>query len=299
VIRDLSADGSTAADYLNGPGIDNKLRQTTATGTAFYFLQDHLGSTRALTDTTGNVLEQQQYDSFGYSAGSALTRYGYTGRERDSDAGLIYYRARWYDPQLGRFISEDPIGFGGLDVNFYAYVKNQPLLFRDPSGLRRCHPLLGAILGGVAGAGVGAGGGAVLGAVAGGVIGAAGGTLVIPGFGTIGGGVGGVGVGAGAGAFFGSAIGAGIGIGFGINYCIADDVCDDTDTKPWPPNPPQDNDRDNRCNRQLYGIDYPTCDAVGRARGPAAYAKCIASAHQRYAACLRGLPLPPLDTWNN
>ncbi len=58
--------------------------------------------------------------------GSALTRYGYTGRERDEATGLLYYRARWYDSQQGRFMSEDPIRFAG-GLNLYAYVQNDPI----------------------------------------------------------------------------------------------------------------------------------------------------------------------------
>jgi RHS repeat-associated protein len=57
----------------------------------------------------------------------------FTGRELDSESGLYYYRARYYDPYLGRFISEDPIGFDG-GINFYAYVDNNPLNATDPSG---------------------------------------------------------------------------------------------------------------------------------------------------------------------
>jgi len=102
-----------------------------------YFSQDHLGSTTALTGTTGKVVERITYDAYGNSAGSSRTRYGYTGRERDLDTGLLYYRARWYDPQVGRFISEDPIGFQGGDVNLYAYVLNNPANFRDPTGRQR------------------------------------------------------------------------------------------------------------------------------------------------------------------
>ena len=64
-----------------------------------------------------------------------LTRYLFTGRERDSFTGLQFSRARFYDPNLGRFISEDPIGFGGGDVNLYGYVWNNPVNFYDPSGL--------------------------------------------------------------------------------------------------------------------------------------------------------------------
>jgi RHS repeat-associated protein len=64
-----------------------------------------------MIDASGNLVETDSYDSFGNSTGSARTRYGYAGRERDPDSGLMYYRARWYDPQVGMFISEDSVGF--------------------------------------------------------------------------------------------------------------------------------------------------------------------------------------------
>ena len=112
VVKDINSDGSTV-DYLNGPGIDNKLRLTDSrlanTG-PLYFLQDQLGSTTGLTNSNGGIVERVTYDAYGNSTGTSLTRYDYTGRERDPDTGLLYYRARWYDPQVGRFISEDPIG---------------------------------------------------------------------------------------------------------------------------------------------------------------------------------------------
>ena len=66
------------------------------------------------------------------------TSYRYTGREYDEDTGLYYYRNRWYDPEIGRFISEDPIGFAGGDINLYGYVGNNPLSFTDPSGNYAC-----------------------------------------------------------------------------------------------------------------------------------------------------------------
>ena len=62
-------------------------------------------------------------------------RYAYTGRELENETGLYYYRARYYDPELGRFISEDPIGFSGGDVNLFRYVENDPINRVDPSGL--------------------------------------------------------------------------------------------------------------------------------------------------------------------
>ncbi len=134
VLRDLDVNDATIADYLNGPGIDNKLRQI-SDGTASYFVADHLGTTRAITDASGSVISTLTYDSFGkVTGGSAPTRYTYTGREIDVETGLMYYRARWYDPEQGRFISEDPIGLVG-GINLFAYVENNPVLLVDPSGL--------------------------------------------------------------------------------------------------------------------------------------------------------------------
>lgn len=226
VIRDTDASGATTSDYLNGPGLDNKIRQK-SNGTSLYFLTDQLGSTTALTDYHGDVVEQITYDSFANSSGSAFTRYTYTGREHDPLTNQLYYRARFYDPGLGRFTSEDPIGFLGRDVNLYSYVHNDPLRFVDPSGLRRCHPLLGAIGGGALGGIVGAVGGGVLGGLAGGSLGAAGLSFVVPGVGTIVGFGGGAAVGAQTGIYLGSGIGIGLGIGYGIEFCNKEDACDE------------------------------------------------------------------------
>ncbi|HEV7684565.1 MAG TPA: RHS repeat-associated core domain-containing protein [Pyrinomonadaceae bacterium] len=78
------------------------------------------------------MVESIAYDAFGNGGGS-LTRYTYTGREYDGRADLYYYRARWYDPDSGRFTSEDPIGLSG-GINLYTYVENKPLKFVDPQG---------------------------------------------------------------------------------------------------------------------------------------------------------------------
>jgi RHS repeat-associated protein len=134
VILDQNSDG-TSVTYLNGAGIDNKIRQT-VNGQAQYFLSDHLGSTNALTDATGAVIASTSYDSFGNATNANFpTRYQFTGREFDSLTGLQYSRARWYDANLGRFISEDPIGFRGGDVNLYGYVRNKSIKYKDPTGL--------------------------------------------------------------------------------------------------------------------------------------------------------------------
>ena len=133
VLQDRKSNGEVV-NYVNSLGIDNKLKVTTGT-TSKYFLTDHLGSTTGLTDSNGVVTESASYDSFGRTVSSNLTtRYQYTGREADEYTGLMFYRARFYDPQIGRFISEDPIGFRG-GINWYSYVENNPIQKRDPFGL--------------------------------------------------------------------------------------------------------------------------------------------------------------------
>jgi RHS repeat-associated protein len=85
------------------------------------------------------VINHIRYDSFGnvlqQTNAAASDRFLFTGREYDSEISLYYYRARYYDPQLGRFISQDPIAFKGRDVNLYRYVLNGPINSTDPSGL--------------------------------------------------------------------------------------------------------------------------------------------------------------------
>lgn len=137
VVRDLNSDGS-AIEYGNAD-LDDKLWQRKSDGTTHFLVTDHQGSTRALTDGTGGVVSNVSYDAFGNSTGSTLTRYDYTGRERDADTGLLDYRARWYDPVQGRFISEDPIGLAG-GINLYSYVLNDPLSGLDPLGLKFSFP---------------------------------------------------------------------------------------------------------------------------------------------------------------
>src|SRR5262249_32036902 len=83
----------------------------------------------------GAVHTEYTYEPFGGTTvtGSTTNPFQYTNRENDQ-TGLYYYRARYYDSRLGRFISEDPIGFAG-SFNFYTYVQNNPIRFVDPRGL--------------------------------------------------------------------------------------------------------------------------------------------------------------------
>lgn len=147
--QDVMQDKNSAnseADYINGLGIDDKLKVSNTSG-SLYYLKDHLGSTQGLTGVPGSVAEWQRYEAFGNSSVSnSFTRYGYTGREKDADSGLMFYRARWYDAEQGRFISQDPIGFSGGN-NFYGYVGSNPLSKVDPTGLAENGGLYHAPLG--------------------------------------------------------------------------------------------------------------------------------------------------------
>ncbi|WP_217430515.1 RHS repeat-associated core domain-containing protein [Parasulfitobacter algicola] len=108
-------------------------------GSVFELFRNRLGSIlTAVVLSTGTVAADYEYDSFGQrelAAGSVEQRYGFTGREHDAETGLIYYRARHYDPALGQFLQRDPIGFAAGDLNLYADVWNDPYNWTDPSGL--------------------------------------------------------------------------------------------------------------------------------------------------------------------
>jgi len=135
------ASGTIKTFYTHGAGIDEHLALE-RNGSFAYFHADGLGSITSITDANWNVVQTYEYDSFGMvkPSTSFCNSYTYTGREWDKETGLYYYRARYYDPMEGRFISKDPIGFDGEDVNLYAYVGNQPINYVDPYGLARFDP---------------------------------------------------------------------------------------------------------------------------------------------------------------
>jgi len=142
-------DGQLANRYLHGPAIDQILADEqvdslSSSGEVLWPLTDHLGTVRDLaaydgtTDTT-SVVNHIAYDAFGrvtsQSNAAVDHLFGYTGREWDSAVDLQYNRARWYDPAIGRWLSEDPIGFAAGDANLSRYVSNQPKIKTDPSGM--------------------------------------------------------------------------------------------------------------------------------------------------------------------
>jgi RHS repeat-associated protein len=97
-------------------------------------------STVALADSDGTLSAQYTYDPYGTtsSSGYSLNAAQYTGRENDG-TGLYYFRARYYNPKLQRFISEDPTAFRG-GINMYAYAAGNPVSFNDPFGLKPSGP---------------------------------------------------------------------------------------------------------------------------------------------------------------
>jgi RHS repeat-associated protein len=135
-IEDVDTNGNLLARYVQGKGIDKPLEQI-ASGTTSYYQQDGLGSVTSLSSTTGTIGNNTYtYDSYGNTTTSATVAnpFQYAGRDYDPETGMNYYRARYYGPSIGRFVSEDPIHFMA-GVNFYTYTGNSPTGRTDPSGL--------------------------------------------------------------------------------------------------------------------------------------------------------------------
>jgi RHS repeat-associated protein len=155
IIADLAEDGSLLRSYAWGTGIDNLLCMTVyesgegvASTNTYYAVKDHQNTVLALVDEFGTVAESYEYDAYGsildvqdgegHSIGNQQSeignRYTFQGREIDWLTGLIYFRARWYDPDSGRWLSKDLIGISG-GLNQYEFCQSNPVNFVDPMGL--------------------------------------------------------------------------------------------------------------------------------------------------------------------
>jgi RHS repeat-associated protein len=164
-VQELAGD-SPVANFLTGLSIDETFTRTDAGGTNT-MLSDVPGSTLALTNSSGTVQTSYSYEPFGRTnlSGATTTNAAqFTGRENDS-TGLYFYRARLYNPELQRFISEDPMGFAG-GLNLFTYAANAPTVYADPLGLKPRPGFGGGGSGGMgsgsgdsAGDGIGGGGG--------------------------------------------------------------------------------------------------------------------------------------------
>ena len=135
--NDIAAEiggGVVGVNYLRSLNIDEPFIRQTSVGNEHYHV-DALGSSLALSNAAGGSATTYTYEPFGKTTvtGTSANPFQYTGRENDG-TGLYYFRARYYSPSRHRFISEDPLGIVGFDPNSYAYVRNRPTFYIDPTG---------------------------------------------------------------------------------------------------------------------------------------------------------------------
>jgi RHS repeat-associated protein len=138
IIAEYDQNNKQIATYIHGPNIDEPLAAEIRNNRIYYHA-DGLGSITALTNHMGMTVQKYDYDAFGNIKFTPYPiwikqQYMFTAREYDNETGLYYYRARYYDPKVGRFMTKDPIKLRG-GINQYIYAKNNPVLFVDPMGL--------------------------------------------------------------------------------------------------------------------------------------------------------------------
>jgi len=137
VLAETTATGTTTSYYVYGLGLISKI---TPTGEAYYHHYDGIGNTIAMTDSVGNIVNKYAYDAFGKVINQTeiiSNPFKYVGKfgVMDDGNGLLHMRARYYEPEVGRFMSKDPLGLMG-GINIYAYVGNNPVNYNDPFGLK-------------------------------------------------------------------------------------------------------------------------------------------------------------------
>ena len=142
LLLEVDASGARLREFLHYPGVDapHSLRQWAggASGATYYYATEYPGSVTGLVNRSGSVINEYRYDPWGTPqtlAEGTPNPLRFHAREADPQTGLYYVRARWYDPELARFVSEDPLGLEG-GLNPYVFAGNSPVNVRDPSGLQ-------------------------------------------------------------------------------------------------------------------------------------------------------------------
>ena len=142
VIAEHDGKGKVTHDILGLSRVGHR----DASGAVSFYPEDQLGSTRVIADEKGDVVARYDYSEFGKPTrieGSVAGPYLYTGEAWDADSGLLYLRHRYYDPAIGRFISQDPHPpslESPQSLNRYAYCENDPVNRADPTGLQSWQP---------------------------------------------------------------------------------------------------------------------------------------------------------------
>jgi RHS repeat-associated protein len=139
VIADLNSTNGVVTRRMFLDATDSVFARVGSGGTLDFYLSDHLGSIRALANTSGTLDDAITDDAWGNKTSESNPsngdRYGYTDREWDGTVGVQYNRARYFDATAGRWISLDPLRFNAGDSNLYRYVKNNPVGSTDATGL--------------------------------------------------------------------------------------------------------------------------------------------------------------------
>jgi RHS repeat-associated protein len=134
---DLNSSNQLQMRRLYGDAVDQLFARENSSGTLAWYLTDRLGSVRDVLNASSTVIDHIDYDGFGNATETNSAngdRYKWTDREFDSETGLQYNRARLYSAAIGRWLTQDPIGFLSGDVNLYWYVENDSLNLTDPLG---------------------------------------------------------------------------------------------------------------------------------------------------------------------